>query len=970
MKSQQSGGLGLWLRLVLSIFVPPLIILLLGNYFVVELKRDARIKDFETRAEERLENLALASRTQRYISERLNEIFGQAKNKDDLKLRVKEFLTASKLKADFLIWQRGGKVFFSNFKLKQKPGNWKKAYQDLLQFARGEFSSEAKIPTKTYYNLRRLFGPHFFPRYFSRCYGGREPRLLMNDCSMNAPPQWIKVAKKFGLAVFFDPEVLEKYPGIEADLAQADSSGLEAAVLTGGKILSGNRDLEVALNQAADKLQYNFNASLDLGEYMVSSHYIHEDLVAICAIRKKALFAGLMSREQVGGMVLSVLVALLLMLKSYLVVVKRQSFSLLLKKQLLLLFLLSNLLPGYVIAVIGYDYLQQYHQALLNQAYARSMSYLQDIDELYESELTFQKGRVEKALQKLSENLAKKGVSAEDIQDFIKPQTPQPFRMFLVGSHTAEVVTNEAILKNGKLIKLLDQDFLRGPHKKQQADAMHKIGKFFLALLNRETIPTKMGTEVEMLSETLSQKEPVEMMQEFLQRDGGFWQWGIGNMYRPAYIQILQLFDKKLYDYLFVYLWSDYELQRHFMSRLFSRFSRNEHNIRVMAINDAGNLAMPKELKKNRELNDFVDRLQEKSTRKLDYCIWEDQKYLIVGLKCNKLSHFRLLGLFPVERLEKLVKDKRELLLGFGILSLLIALSLGMFIASSLIEPLGELQKGIGALNERNFSYRLPDLGNDEFGHLAEIFNSTLVDLEEMHTASSFKHKIISNDAQVWKTKSFEIFGQTLAFSDSGSDYLEIFADENDSPPRIILGDVAESGVAAILILAFIKSALMQLEELYHEPAKLVSELERLLMISSREGQGRCVAFQYLLVDDAAATVEMVNAGLFFPLMLDCKTGSINEIEMPGSPLGTGTGATRLTRRVDIGADQALILFSNGILAEGKISREQIMALFSDIDRSGAEAIFNSFVARFKSRFASVPEDDITMVVIRYNKLP
>lgn len=965
MIENQSNGLKIWAKMVLTIFLPPLLILFLGQQFLLDLRTEAELKSFEALAADKLEQLNLAANTQRFLAEQLNIIFSSTRKLKDLQVEVEKFGKNLNLKTDYLIWKKNGNVYKSSFKLKDWPGNWKKAFFDLSDFDNKKYGSESKVPVDVYANLRQIFGPHFFPRYFYRCYRGNDLSLLFNDASLNKPLLWLKVAKKFGLAVFFGYEVLERYPGLEKLLAEHDNSQLLIAVTDNGRVTASDPKFAAALQQESEKFKCKFKTIQRMGGYHVVSHFINDELTGLCAIEHETIRKKADSVQIRYLTAVAILLAFLLSLISYRILVRQQSFSLRLKSQLLLLFVFSNVLPGYVIGVVSFDYLQQFRESLLNGAYNRGMSYLHDIDELYENEFTFQKALLEKGLEKLGSSLKTSGINGKAIREYMALQKPQPYRLFLIGSSTAEVATNEAIVRKGKLIDLIDDDFLRGPHKKQQMNALEKIGKFFLSLLNHKPISSKMGTEVEMLTDALSQQEPVELMQEFLQRDGGFWNWGIGSKSHPAYICLLKLFSEEFFDYLFIYLWQDYDLQLNFMLRSFDRFARNENSIRIMAVNDVGNRALPKKMLKHQKLKAFATRLQEKSTRKLDYCTWEGQKYLLVGLKCNQLTHFRLLGLLPLNDIESQIAEKTNLLLGLGLISLLITLSLGMFVAGSVLEPLRELQKGISALNERQFSYRLPNLGNDEFGHLAQIFNNTLVDLEEMHTASIFKDKILRRyDESVFFEK-FEIFAQTIAFADAGGDYLEILPGENGLPDRVVLGDVAGSGIAAILILAFVKSALLHLEDSKGHPEILVNELEQLLKVSGRKGQRRFMALQYLQFNSEDSVIDMVNAGMFFPVLLDCRSKEMRQIEMPSAPLGAGSLSLRKVHSIRLESHQALILFSNGIVAGGRIEYQEIFARLADADLSSAQNIFNGFISEFKEKFAPLLNDDVTMVVIK-----
>ncbi|MEW6709217.1 MAG: SpoIIE family protein phosphatase [Candidatus Riflebacteria bacterium] len=960
---KNNSGLKVWLKIVLTIFLPPMILLGLGYSYLVDLKLNQAHREFERQAGRKLEQMGISAQTEKFICENFNEIFNSTASVPELFKLVRKTAEEHGLNARVVVWNRKGQVEFSDINLKSWGGDWKQAYHDLNDFNQKKYGSESKVPVEIYENLRKIFGPQFFPRYFYRCYRGNELQLLRSDSAKAKPLLWLKVSKKKGLAVFLDYSVLNGYPGLNAFLKNKEVSGFKLAAIENEKVLAANSEIADLLTRFKFELKNNFSGISSIPGYYAVSHSISDDLTGFCLIEKTELQKSLLSFRIRAVFIFGAFVILILMATSFRVIVLQRRFTVFLRSQLLLLFIFSNALPGYVIGVISYDYLQQYREGLLNQAYASGMDYLNDIDGLFENEFSFQLNRLEKSLQLIEKRLKTRGIDGVAIREFMANQEPKPYRLFLVGSATAMVASNEAVMKGGKIVDLIDPDHLRGPHKKQQIEALEKIGKFFLALLNHKPISSKMGTEVEMLTDALSQQDPVEMMQEFLHRDGGFWNWGIGSKKHPTFIRMIKLFFENAYDYLFIYLWDDYDLQQNFMLRSFTRFSRNEDGIRILAINDSNSRAWPPELLAHEKLRAFAEGLKQQSTRELEYCNWENQEYLMVGLKCNRLTHFRLIGLLPLEKIDRQVEKTGQLLAGLGFLSILVTMSLGLFVAGSILEPLNELQKGIDALQKREFSYRLPEMGHDEFGRLASIFNTTLVDLEEMHTATIFKEKIFGNSGVMEKLGSYEIFGQTSSFSDTGSDYLEIVK-ENDKV-RIMIGDVAGSGIAATLILAFFKSALMQLEHLASTPDRLVLELDRLLKAGSKKNQRRFMAFQHLILHQDSDSIQVVNAGLFFPIVFDCSSLRVRQIELPSIPLGTGTSSRRELSNIRLAAGELLVLFSNGILAGGRIKYEEIFEILLESDFFSAETMVISFMRNFSQRFARILNDDLTIVVLK-----
>lgn len=965
MKSAGNSGFKAWLKLAAMVMVPPAILLMMGMFYISHLNRELVLKNFESEATEKLEQLRVVANNEKYICQQFLELFDKSASEKALQNAVEIFASEHDLKFDFLIWQKDGSTFYSSFQQEKWAGDWKKAYFDLLDFNNRKYSSEAYIPLETYGNLRDIFGPHFFPRYFHRCYSGSNIRLLYNDNSRNKPLLWLKVTDRFGLAAFFDYSVSVSYAGVYRMLKKEPEGDFELAVINREEVISRHDDLIPLIKGSVELIRASFKSIIKIDNFYLTTNYIDNNLTGVCLINASRVDGINLSDWMKFLCAAGLFFTLILLYKSYQIIVCKQKFSMKIKMQLLMLFVFSNAMPGFVLSVISWDYLGQYRQSLLNQAYSNGMSALQSVDDLYENELTFQKDRLGKAFKSFERNLKKNGITRKNVRRFVKSQKPKAYRMFLVGSDTPYIASNEAIMKNGVISEVLEKNYTSNPNKFKQLKAFYKIGKYFLATLNKKTISNKIGTEVEILTDALSQQSPVQLMQEFLDRDGRFWSWGVGHKRFPAYIKLFQLYNEDSYDYMLLYLWNTDELQLNFMLRSYPKFSKNEQGFKIMVVNDTYTRAMPKELMGSEKLRDFSTRLLDKTVRKLDYCDWENQKYLLIGLKCVNMNHFRLLGLYPLELIENKVKRITDLLLGLALASILITISLGMFVARSVLEPLDELSKGIEALGSRQFSYRLPDLGGDEFGHLAKIFNTTLIDLEEMHNASMVKEKLMTPTETPLQVGSYQMFGKTISLSEMGGDFLEV-QPLSDNSARVVLGDVVGGGISSTLILAYIKSALMQLDSYSSQGEKIVDELDRLFRVSGRKDQRKFMALQYLYVDDKNNLIELVNAGMFYPVKVSDSGRNVQQIEMPGPTLGASAKVIRPAVKVELAPGDLLMLFTNGVLSGGRIEHSEILELVKDSDFFSIEALHESFCSKFQKKFVDRGlSDDVTVVILQ-----
>jgi len=833
-----------WASMNVSLVVLPLLIVITGLYYVASLQRANRLRAFETEAAEALESMRYYSATEKYICTSLAAVFEANQDPAGLKAAVEKYAADHDLEFRYFINKPDGNIFYSNFPLDQARNDYPSAFAVLNSVRSKAFRSERDIPEEAYDNSRRIYGPHFFPRYYHRCFSGKDIRLRRGYAASNKPLLWVNVSEKTGLSVFLPSEALYSHCGVRNFVRLSDGK-LIKGFISGGEVRCHDAGLGLQLKERAAALQNSLNTVIRLPGYYLFTNFIDSTMTVFCAVASDEIEKFEFSRMIIGITLLLLVGLLVFAVLSFQVIVGGRTLAMRLRRQLLILFIASNALPGFVLYAIGSDYLQQYRSGLLTDVYNDGMTYLQSIDELYRNEFTVQKGRIETYLKAFQKSLRKKGITKKAVQNFIKEQEPRPYGFYLVASSTGLVAGDRGILKDEKVHEAFNSRFATDKLRINTMRAMFKVGTYVLASLNRQPISSKAGTEAELVSETLTQRDPADLIRMFAD-SGTFSEWGIGSKKHPTYVGLLQLFDKVIYDYMLLYLWDSDDLESAFITRVFHNLNRNELGLKVMATDDRFLRGLPEIILTDPALKSFALKLRDRGVARPEYCRFENSEHLLFGHKCVLLKNIRLLGLFPMSRIENQVAEKRKILGLLAFVSLLVSVSLGLFVAGGILKPLSELQVGVAALRERNFSWRVPDLGGDEFGHLARIFNETLVDLEELHVASQVKEKLLTTLTQT------ETFGRAAYYCHAGTHEGEYF-DVNDvdaTCKALLFGHVNEPGVAGSLILAFVKSATLQLHELLPTPQRFISELNRLLFENGRPGELKTMQAVVILLFD------------------------------------------------------------------------------------------------------------------------
>lgn len=955
-----------WGRLMVITVLLPLFILGSGAFYMTSLEREMRFRQFETEASEKLETMRMVAGTEKYLCNSITGIFEKSKDAQELQQAVADFSRQHELPLNFLIWGPSGNIFYADFDYKKTGGDWEAAFSQMKDIARRAFKGgERNIPPELVRNVRLVFGPHFFPRYYGVTFTGRNIRLIRPDSTKNRPLTWLNVSDRFGLTVLFDYSVLDSSAGLR-HMVNTASGNLTAGFVENGKIVCRDPVLVEQLQSSSQRLQRSFSNHLDIAGYYVFTNFISGNLTGFCAIKKTAIET--FSARSQGFVILLILLSLLLAFAifSFRVMVQKAQLTLGIRRQLLLLFVVANSLPGFILLVIGSDYLQQLRTSLLNGVYNQSMAYLQSIDELYGNEYTVQKDRFNKHFPDLKAALRKNLVNRETMHSFIKEQSPEPYRIFLVASSTGLVAGTQGTLKNGKVHEAFKKSFKTDTIRINTMDAMFKLGTYVLAYLNKTPFSTKMGTEVEFIAESLMQKKPAELIRLFFER-GTFWQWGIGSKKHPTYIDIFQLSGGSQFDYLLLYLWDSVDIELEFIKRIFHNLNRNEFGFSIMAVTEFFHAAFPEEILKNRRMMEFALKLRDRTITRPEFFLMDGEEYLLAGHKCIFMETIRLFATYPVDRIDQQVAAKKNLLLLLVFISLLVSISLGLFVASGILQPLAELQAGVGALQTRNFAYRLPALGGDEFGNLADIFNSMLVDLEEMHVASTVQEKLMTQMTEPARADELLFFGQTISLAGMGGDYFELFTTDHDRP-ALVLGDVTGRGVGTCLLLAFVKSAIMQIQDKSSQPQIFMTTMNDLINRSSQAGQSRSINLQYLYLA-GGNRIELVNAGLPDPLLLDHASGEITVLPMTSQPLGHALLPALSHTAAELARGQSLVCFTGGMLRNGGVDTILIAELLQRTRSANPQEFAGRFLEEyFKLTSRSDCTDDVSLIIIHHSE--
>ncbi|KAF1082603.1 MAG: hypothetical protein GQF41_1324 [Candidatus Rifleibacterium amylolyticum] len=953
-----------WLMFAFFAVVVPLLVAWQTFVYLEKLHAESSLRRYQIKAADMLENLRVSADANLYVCSLMNHTFQNAKNPRLLKKDLEELRNSSGMKFEYIIWDKNGGIHSADFDWRSTGADMRYAWQTLTGIGRRKIEVADASSTS---NLRKIFGPQFFPELYQRCYSGRNISLILSDSSLQKKLSWIRMRSSMGLAAFFDHDVVKGLPGLKFFISTvASSSEMKVGVVNAEDWLGlGPSDFSKSEMAA---ISSSYENPVRIRDWYVFKNALRKDLCGICYISADSIER--LAVNKWAWLLIGFLMALALYIlwRSYRVICCGSSLSLNIRKQLIILFVLSNAISLLIMALIGHDYLGQYRLYLQTESFSKGVTFLQNIDEMFVGEYSRQLRRMRKSLGILEKRLKNHRPDRNNIMEFLNAQSGDHFRLFLIGSTTPYIGSELGIMKDGKFVEEIHIDWARYKSMQTLVDSMGKLGQYYLALLNRKPISEMMMAQVELIAESLGQLRPLEMFQEFFAATGSFWQWGMGFRYFPAYIDLLRDPDSGLANYVFLYLWNADRLHRHYINQLITDFNRNPIGIKVMAVDENFFYSNPPELLENQQLRLYSAKLRERSGVEIEFCDWEGEQHLLMGLKCTSIDTIRLIGLYPASAIDRKVTRKQQIFVALAIVSILVSLAMGLFVSRSILIPLAELQRGIAALQQRDFAFRLADLGGDEFGNLARVFNTTLVDLEELQVASTVQEKLSDNMSEVAHSGCLKWFAASSSQYRFAGDYLAV---EQISAEKvmILLGDVAGSGIGVSLIVAFVKAALLQLKQLYDRPEQLLLRLDFLLRELSNRAGRKCMTMQCALLDCQKAEVIVANAGHCFPVRVNLIEGNAKVVEMPSTPLATGSRVSCSVKSFNLQPGESMILYSGGFYRSCENGFADFIKDLVQLGNCCPKKWYETVIAAVNARIdASAGRDDMTMVVISFNE--
>jgi sigma-B regulation protein RsbU (phosphoserine phosphatase) len=184
----------------------------------------------------------------------------------------------------------------------------------------------------------------------------------------------------------------------------------------------------------------------------------------------------------------------------------------------------------------------------------------------------------------------------------------------------------------------------------------------------------------------------------------------------------------------------------------------------------------------------------------------------------------------------------------------------------------------------------------------------------------------------------------------------------------VAVGDVAGKGVPAALYGAFASGTVRARAFEKRPPGDLLARVNRTLR--RRGVEGLYCSLMYAIFDFQARKVCLANSGLPYPLRYRASTGTCEEIEVSGLPLGTFDDSRYEEQEIGLEAGDVFVFATDGVTearnAHEDYGAERLRRLVESLARLPATALGEHILedlARFTG--ADAHADDVTLVVVK-----
>ena len=928
--------------------------------FIFETNRNKLKQNVLIKMNNRLEYLNKYSNNKRYFHFLLTKISQYAQSVEDpikyIELNINNLKKKYPDKFQFVVWDADGKIIN---RLSDKLNyNYvlKKLFNSLKEVA-------AKIAEDYSFRISELDciknNNRIFHSFFGKIFISENLKIPLSR-SFDAGPfltelghgltyVWFSINNRVSLMCFISDELLSEYSGL--DIISEKLNTNDDLLITGYSINNNYNkpvtffpekyypDLQMALStfeNAGDSIFENNNA-------LVKMSMPESSIRTFCFLPKNDSTWNYEINRNIWFLVILSILIMLYVLWGIYFYYRRYFFSI--RWKLTALFLFANLAPIAVIGFIAKDYLDSQRLSIKNEIVGDLEKAVRELEARYKSMIDDYNLRLNFTVTEVSKKTGNNVIKQDEI-DTLKSLYDEynAFELYIIASSSRMV------------------DYKRDESKaKQRLKYMATWGREVLAYSNKDFEKNEPKSK----KSNMSRFQNSEFLDAFIKNNGYISDFNIGGMARIYYSYCFGDKSKHNNNYLFIMFWDRDYLQNLFL--------RETYKTMYKIVPDAHFFIKSNISRKtygDKQLEKIINSILERNSgivKKIsgDSLLY-NKKYIYVCVNGNVLKDWILVAAYPEDRINNTIYLIVIQIIGGVFLSILLTFIIIRILSLHFLNPIHYLGEAALAINDRNFSYRIPVVDQDEFGHLGQVFNHVIEGLADFEVAKIVQESLFP--ANNLLLENFNIFGKSIVATTLGGDYYDYFK-INDKFIGIIIANVSVKGIPAGLIMAMAKSVVLSSsEDIKLNPSKLTSRLNKMFLSIKGKSLNQVMSFQYFVLSAENGHFIFTNAGHCLPVIVDANSNITDYINFSAPRLGESIDYEYSNYEFDLLGQQSLILYTDAVIKAFNKSNDKLNndafnnSLKQNYDLDPEKYYNNLYDIVYKSSSQKVY--DITLVVI------
>lgn len=330
----------------------------------------------------------------------------------------------------------------------------------------------------------------------------------------------------------------------------------------------------------------------------------------------------------------------------------------------------------------------------------------------------------------------------------------------------------------------------------------------------------------------------------------------------------------------------------------------------------------------------------------------------------------------------------------FGLFVGVLIYIISLIFSQTITRPLDKLMKRTKKLSEGDFKSTVSIWSGDEIAKLANSFNfmtskldTILLEMKdkgrmesELQTAKIVQDSLFPD--QEAKSDEYEVFGHYESASECGGDWWGYKYSKGKL--YLFVGDATGHGVPAALVTASVSSGCQTIvnyiddhDEDYVPPNQIMNYLNK--VVNKTGGNSILMTFFVAVYDPETRKLEYCNASHNFPLIYKYKDKKPTKKDVKalakaqGRRLGDKTDSEYESETIEIGPNDVLLLFSDGVIEavnpDGEIwgERKFMKSFYTMAHKPPKKIVQNILNDAYKYYEGVPPDDDVTLVAAKFN---